>query len=207
MNIKQVKKLEFFDCEASFGITGFKRENTPVTKEEMLSKFDRYGIDYALMRYECCSTGIARIGNIELIDEICDNPRLFPMWAVLPHHTGEFPKPEELVLLMKQYNVRIVTLPAVHYWTVGEWTCGELFKTLEMHKIPIFLPLSRMNNKYVGLYEILKVFTRFWRSSQIYTYVHLHIRHSQVLKIRWKNLVQKGLFLVAVCRHFPELHL
>ena len=39
MNIKQVKKLEFFDCEASFGITGFKRENTPVTKEEMLSRF------------------------------------------------------------------------------------------------------------------------------------------------------------------------
>ena len=156
MNAKQMKKLEIFDCEVSFGITGFKRENTPITKEAMLSKFDRYGIDYALMRHEFCSTGIARIGNIELINEIRDDSRLFPMWTVLPHHTGEFPEPEELVTLMKQYDVRAVALSAVHYWTVGEWTCGELFRTLERHKIPILLPLSRLNNKYVSLYEILK---------------------------------------------------
>ena len=155
MNTRQIKKLEFFDCEASFGITGFKRENTPVTKEEMISKFDRYGIDYALVRYEYCSTGIARIGNIELMEELRNDSRLFPMWAALPHHTGEFPEPEELVTLMKQYDVRIITLPAGN-WTVGEWTCGELFRTLANHRIPIFLPLSRISNGYAGLYEILK---------------------------------------------------
>ncbi len=150
-----MKKLEIFDCEASFGISGYKRENTPITKEEMLLRFDRYGIDCAVVRYEYSLSGVARLGNMELIDEIRDNPNLFPMWSVLPHHTGEFPTPEELVSLMKENDVRIITLPAGK-WVVGEWTCGELFRTLEKHKIPLLLPLARINNGYAGLYEILQ---------------------------------------------------
>ena len=65
-----MKKTELFDCEASFGISGYKRETTPITKEEMLSKFDRYGIDSALMRYEYASAGNARMGNLELCEVI-----------------------------------------------------------------------------------------------------------------------------------------
>lgn len=149
-----MKKLEFFDCEATFGLAGFKRETTPVTKEDMLAKFDRYGIDRALIRYEYSATGIPRVGNMELLEQIRDDSRLLPVWYALPHYTGDFPAPEELVQQMKQHNVRMLTLLGGN-WTVGEWTCGELFTSMEKHKIPLLLPLNRLANGFAGVYEIL----------------------------------------------------
>lgn len=149
-----MKKLEFFDCEAAFGAPGFKRETTPITKEGMLSKFDRYGIDRALMRYEYSATGIPRVGNMELLEKIRDDSRLYPVWCALPHYTGDFPAPEDLVQQMKQNDVRMLTLLGGN-WMVGEWTCGELFRTMEKHKIPLLLPLNRLSNGFGSLYEIL----------------------------------------------------
>lgn len=154
-----MKKLEFFDCEATFGYPGFKRETTPVTKEEMLGKFDRYGIDRAMMRYEYSATGIPRVGNMELLEKICDDSRLYPVWYALPHYTGDFPEPEELVWQMKAKNVRMLTLLGGN-WTVGEWTCGELFHAMEAHKIPLLLPLSRLSNGFTSLYELLRAHPR-----------------------------------------------
>lgn len=150
-----MKKLEFFDCEASFGLRGFKREHMPITKEEMLSAFERYGIDKALMRYEFANSGIPREGNLELCEEIKENENLLPMWYVMPHHAGDFPAPEELIELMKANNVRAVALQG-GCWVAGEWNCGELFTMLEKHKIPLLLPLARAAGGYVGVYEILK---------------------------------------------------
>lgn len=150
-----MKKLQFFDCEVIFGNPGFKREGSPVTKEEMLEKFERYGIERAMMRYEYSATGIPRVGNQELLDIIKDDPGLFPVWYALPHYTGDFPAPEELVKQMKEHDVRMLTLVAGN-WTIGEWTCGELFRTMEKHKIPLYLPLARFNGGFAGLYEVLK---------------------------------------------------
>ncbi len=149
-----MKKTELFDCEASFGISGYKRETTPVTKEEMLSKFDRYGIDFALMRYEYASTGNARKGNLELCEVIKNDARLFPVWYAIPHHTGEFPAPSELARLMKENGVKMISLPAGN-WTVAEWSCGELFGMLEKHKIPLLLSLSRVKD-FDAVHNILK---------------------------------------------------
>ncbi len=150
-----MQKIQFFDCEATFGMPGFKRENAPITKKEMLSKFERYGIDKAVIRFEYSMSGIAKIGNEEIVEEIKNDANLFAMWAAIPHHAGDFPAPEALVALMKENDVRLLTLPEGD-WMVGEWTCGELFSTLEKHKIPLFIPLSRLVNTYMGLYEILK---------------------------------------------------
>lgn len=150
-----MKKLEFFDCEASFGISGYRRETTPITKEEMLSKFDRYGIDCALMRYEYASSGVARLGNLELVDEIKNDSALLPVWYAIPHHTGEFPEPRELIRLMEKNDVRMLSLPAGN-WTVAEWSCGELFTALEKHRIPLLLPLSRVGGDFNAVYGILK---------------------------------------------------
>ena len=103
-------KFEIFDCEASFGISGYKRENTPITKEEMLSKFERYGIDHALVCYEYASTGNARMGNLELCEVVKNDERLLPVWYAIPHHTGEFPAPAEMIKLMKENNLKMVSL-------------------------------------------------------------------------------------------------
>lgn len=149
-----MQKLEFFDCEVSFGMPGFKRETTPTTKDEILSKFDRYGIDSALIRYEYAATGIHRVGNTELIEQIKSEPRLSPVWVAVPHYTGEFPHPDALVQLMKDNGVRALTLQAGS-WTVGEWTCGELFRMMEKHKIPLLLPFGKLSNGFTSLYEIL----------------------------------------------------
>ena len=149
-----MKKTELFDCEASFGISGYKRETTPVTKEEMLSKFDRYGIDFALMRYEYANSGNARLGNLELCEVIKGDSRLFPVWYVIPHHTGEFPPPAQLVDLMRKNDVRMVSMPAGN-WMLTEWSCGELLSALEKHKIPLLLPLSRAGD-FNAVHNILR---------------------------------------------------
>ena len=150
-----MKKLQFFDCEAIFGYPGFKREGSPLSKEEMLEKFERYGIERAMMRYEYSATGIPRVGNMELLDKIKDDPGLFPVWYALPHYTGDFPEPEELIKQMQANDVRMLTLVGGN-WTIGEWTCGELFSALEKHKIPLLLPLARFNGGFAGLYAVLK---------------------------------------------------
>ena len=149
-----MKKLQFFDCEAIFGNPGFKREDAPVTKEQMQERFRRYGIDKAMMRYEYSATGIPRVGNLELLEKISGDSELYPVWYALPHYTGDFPAPEELVKLMQEHDVRMLTLVGGN-WTIGEWTCGELFRTMEKHKIPLFLPLARFNDGFAGLFEVL----------------------------------------------------
>jgi len=149
-----MKKLEFFDCEVIFGNPGFKREGSPITKEEILARFERYGIDRAMMRYEYSATGIPRVGNMELLDKIREDKNLLPVWYALPHYTGDFPAPDELIRQMKEHNVRMLALVGGN-WTVGEWTCGELFSAMEAHKIPLFLPLNRLANGFAGLYDIL----------------------------------------------------
>lgn len=149
-----MKKLEFFDCEVIFGNPGFKREGMPVTKQEILERFERYGIDRAMMRYEYSATGIPDVGNMELLETIREDANLLPVWYALPHYTGEFPEPEALIQQMKEHNVRMLTLVGGN-WTVGEWTCGALFRAMEAHKIPLLLPLNRLANGFAGLYDIL----------------------------------------------------
>ena len=150
-----MKKLDFLDCESTFGFPGFKREDSPLTKDEMLERFARYGIDRAMIRYEYSATGIPRVGNMELLERIREDKNLLPVWYALPHYTGDFPAPEALVQQMKENDVRMLTLVGGN-WTVGEWTCGELFSAMEKHKIPLLLPLTRLANGFAGLYEILK---------------------------------------------------
>lgn len=150
-----MKKLEFFDCEVIFGNPGFKREGMPVTKEEIQQRFDRYGIDRAMMRYEYSATGIPGVGNMELLEKIREDKNLLPVWYVLPHYTGESPEPEVLIQQMKEHNVRMLTLVGGN-WTVGEWTCGALFRAMEAHKIPLLLPLTRLANGFASLYDLLR---------------------------------------------------
>ena len=69
-----------------------------------------------------------------LNDEIKPYNLLEPLWTVMPHHTGEFLPPEELILEMKKNQARAATMfPAMvdHGYSLADWNSGELLSALE----------------------------------------------------------------------------
>ena len=67
--------------------------------------------------------------------------RLLPCWIVMPHHTGEFPAPDELVRQMRDHGVRAARMnpPSHNRYSIAPWSAGALLHALERHRIPLFL--------------------------------------------------------------------
>lgn len=153
-----MQKLRFFDCNCYFGKRKLMLPGSFHTKDELLDRMTRYGIDNALVHHAFARELDADIGNQRLMDEITGESRLSPMWMVMPHHTGEFPAPAELLRRMKDANVRAVTmLPSLgyYYYSLKDWNCGELLNMLEVHKIPLFLAMHNFDPNFEGLYDLL----------------------------------------------------
>ncbi|MBR5479678.1 MAG: amidohydrolase family protein [Clostridia bacterium] len=154
-----MQKLSFFDCNAYFGPRKLCMPGSFSTKEELFANMDLYGIDRALVTHAFARELDPVEGNARLMDEIKNDETLSPMWVALPHHTGEFAKPDMLIRMMKKQNVRAVTLlasPAYYFFSLQEWNCGELYSALEDARIPLFLGYPQLDPNLDGLYTILK---------------------------------------------------
>ena len=59
----------------------------------------------------------------------------------MPHHTGEFPAPDELLGLMREHGVRAARMnpPSHNRYSIAPWSAGPLLQTLERHRVPLFL--------------------------------------------------------------------
>lgn len=95
-------------------------------------------------------------GNRLLLEEIKDFPRLYPVWVIMHHHTGEFPAPQKLLRKMKEHNIRAVRIfPSFdeHRFNLAGWNCGELFSMLEERRIPFMMGMDQIS--WEGLHELL----------------------------------------------------
>lgn len=128
--------MTYLDAFASIGRMGPKDELVAWTKDALLDEMIHCGIHGALVEHNVAREYDPAYGNAKLMEEIADEPRLFPCWVVLPHQTGEMPAGPELVNAMLAQGVRAARMyPKLHTYAFNERTCGTLLGALEAGRI------------------------------------------------------------------------
>ena len=125
-------ELTYFDCFAAIGRRAGKDPKAPWTTEHLLSEMERCRIHGALIFAHQARETHPQVGN-PIVNEICHaNERLVPCWVVLPHHTSEFPHPDQLLRDMEAHNVGAIKIyPHVYWHDVNEATLGTLLGALQ----------------------------------------------------------------------------
>ncbi len=158
-----MNKLRFFDCNASFGRRKFILPGSFYSKEDLLKNMDYYNIKQALVSHAFARELDPTTGNKMLENEIKGENCFSPCWVVMPHHTNEFPSPENLIGPMKSADVKAVTMyPGTgnYFFSLSEWNCGKLYSFLEEHGIPLILPMSELDDQLITLHDILQAHPR-----------------------------------------------
>ena len=63
-------------------------------------------------------------------------------WVVLPHHTGEMDKPEELAQHLKDNSVKVARIFCGRWYymnTFDPFAYGQLFEMLAHYRIPVMV--------------------------------------------------------------------
>lgn len=135
-------KLRFFDCNCSIGRTGypclFDIPDAAGLRQEMKTA----GIEEALVYHTAARDAHPPLGNSLLAAEIKGQEGLYPVWVVLPHHTGEMPLPGRLLAEMRArrvFAVRMYPGRAHHSFSLADWSAGELLSELEAARLPLVL--------------------------------------------------------------------
>lgn len=156
-----MEPLSFFDCNCSFGMRRVVNPGSFFEIEELKKRMDRYGIGKALVYHAMAREYDAVVGNGMLINEITGEECFYPMWAVMHHHTGEFPPPDLLIKQMKKNSIKAVCIfpaPMDQNFSIAKWNCGELFTVLVKHAIPIFIGMDQIS--FDGIYDLCNSFPK-----------------------------------------------
>lgn len=143
-----MEELQYFDCNSSFGMRGIVEPGSFHKAGDLAERMRHCGIKKALVYHSMAREYNPAVGNGMLMKEIIDYPSFYPLWVVMPHHTGEFPEPEELRRQMKEKNVRAVRMfpaPSEHCYSLARWNCGELLSMLEACSVPLFIGLTQLD--------------------------------------------------------------
>ena len=127
-----MNRTKYFDCFATIGRYAGRDPRAPWTTEALLSEMERCQIHGSLVYAHNAATVHPDVGN-PLVTETCNKqPRLFPCWVALPHHSGEFPHPKQLLQQMEVNNVRAVKIfPRSFKFRVDQFTLSELLETIQ----------------------------------------------------------------------------
>ncbi|MCC5907815.1 MAG: amidohydrolase family protein [Balneolaceae bacterium] len=144
----------FFDA---FTLIGHRQNKHPAEQwslSHLLEELDHCSISGALVAHTLSTLYDPMYINLELSEKLQSYPHLFAIWNVMPHHSGEFPPPEKLGELMKENDVRAVTLnPGVNSWNWRAGQSEELIGWLSEEKI-----LSILTAPAVGGWDTLGQF-------------------------------------------------
>jgi len=138
--LSKAAKHSYFDCNCSIGRTRRPLLLDLSDVSDLLREMDDAGIEEALVRHNSAEESNPGLGNELLNGKIAGIDRLHPQWVVLPHHTGEFPKPDVLLKEMEKSGVQSARLyPDTHHFSLEEWCSGELLHAFEEARVPILL--------------------------------------------------------------------
>lgn len=154
-----MEPLAYFDCNCSFGRRSVVDPGSFYKIDELARKMKYYGIKKALVYHSLAREYSPAVGNKMLMDEIKEYELFCPLWAVMPHHTGEFPEPGILAKQMSQNNVKAVRVfpgPDDQYFSLESWNCGELFNMLQERKVPLFIGLNQLS--WNGLHNLCSTY-------------------------------------------------
>lgn len=142
-----METLEFFDCSCMIGRRGIVHAGSCHSPQDVLERLKRYGIGRALVYHALAREYDAVTGNELLLRQIKGFPELVPVFVVMPHHTGEFPDPDTLVLQMKHSGVKAVRMfpsAAEQNYSLAEWSSGALLAALERHRILLLMDMDQL---------------------------------------------------------------
>lgn len=150
-----MSELSFFDCNAQIGRYGVKHPEAFTTADALAEEMAYIGISEALVFHSMAKEYAPKVGNQMLLDDIRGRDAMHPCWVVMPHHTDEMPRPDDLLAQMKQAGIRALrAFPVLHQWRLTDWCAGDLLDMLEANRIPFFLDMDQTNWDNVA--DILK---------------------------------------------------
>lgn len=154
-----MKPLSFFDCNCSIGMRTVFYPGSFYKVSDLLKKMDYYGIKKAVV-YHCMAKEYDPVtGNEKLTEEIKTYSSLYPLWVIMPHHTGEFSEPGRLIRQMKKHGVKVVRVfPHIEYhnYSIARWNTGELFSALQAYNVPLMMGLEQTN--WNEIYELCSMY-------------------------------------------------
>ncbi|HEX9655646.1 MAG TPA: amidohydrolase family protein [Bacteroidota bacterium] len=122
----------YLDCYAYVGMRGPKDVEARYETEVLIDEMEWSGIHGALIAHATAKEYDAMYGNRMLLRELKKSSRLYGVWAVMPHHTGEIAKPRDLIKEMQDNDIRAAKMyPRLHRFPFNIDFCGDLLASLE----------------------------------------------------------------------------
>ncbi len=139
--------IQYFNCYAAIGRYAGRDIRAPWRTEELLAEMERCRIDGALVYAHQAAETHPVVGN-PIVMKVCrKHPRLFPCRVGMPHHSGEFPHPRELVREMEKENVHAMKIfPRTYKFSVDQHTLGELLFHLQEAGILLIVDCGEYEN-------------------------------------------------------------
>ena len=141
-----MKRL-YIDSYALIGKRGPKDVEARYTTEDLVEEMEWCGIHAAFVVHGTAKEYDPMFGNRQLMRELKKSPRLYGVWAVMPHHTGEMPPPKDLVKEMRDNGIRAAKMyPRTHRFPFTIDYCGDLLRELERSEILLMLEGGHLYN-------------------------------------------------------------
>lgn len=132
--------MEFFDCNASYGIFSVPPYKRADTVDDLTEEMEWCGIQRALVRHAAMIDESPVVGNPLLVKQIEAYPNLMCSWAILPPQTRELGTVEDIILGMEKNGVKVLwAYPSKHRYLLNGTTFGELFEEMIARNIPLFI--------------------------------------------------------------------
>jgi hypothetical protein len=159
-------RLRLVDCNVFVGRpSGVPwARNFEVSSKDLLAEMSRVEVDGAVAYHVVAREYSPRLGNGLLLDEIEGQPTVGGAWILLPHHTGEFPPPAELIPQMAAAGLVMARMhpstdPSGHRYLLAEWVVGELLEALADAEFPLAIDFSlfrRAEPPWELLFQVLQ---------------------------------------------------
>jgi predicted TIM-barrel fold metal-dependent hydrolase len=143
--------LEFFDCNASYGVASVPPLKPATKVEDLLEEMAWCGIQRALVRHASLDNESPQTANRVVRAETAPHPNLHPSWAILPTQTGELGTVDEFLGAMREADVRALwAFPSKHRYILDAVSCGDLLGALSERRIPLFMQRSETSRGLMG---------------------------------------------------------
>jgi predicted TIM-barrel fold metal-dependent hydrolase len=136
--------MQFFDCNAYFGLPSLRPEVPVPTPQALLAAMDRAGVTKALVWHIAQHDHAPRLGNKLLAEAIAPHPRLMGCWTIQPNQGHEFPPMREFFILMKAAKITALrAFPETHRFLLNEVSMGDILAAMVNRRIPLILSVKR----------------------------------------------------------------
>ena len=131
--------VRYLDANVMLGPGEWTGEGPPTTREALIEAMDHFGIHQALVREGVGEIGSAAHANERVLERTSDNPRLLPVWMLLPPYTHESPPPEEMVAQMRERGVAAAWFSHGAFGLpLEKWVFGDMLAPLAEARVPVF---------------------------------------------------------------------